>query len=177
MADVTVKYKGNTIAEMSEEGTKTLKTSGKYCEDDITVSYVPPTPSAPPAKEVKSKVFTFTSATAVAQENVTIVSGDPDVAAHYADTNAWISVRKVSNITTRGLRFLDCGNIGVANVYGTYGNYTGSACNAATLAAPISQGLTTGVSVWATADGDVIVHCLSTNNNFGGADYIITFSW
>lgn len=34
---VTVKYKGNTLAELSESGTKTLKTSGKYCEGDITV--------------------------------------------------------------------------------------------------------------------------------------------
>lgn len=42
MADVTVKYKGNTIAEISKEGTKTLKTSGKYCEGDISVSYIPP---------------------------------------------------------------------------------------------------------------------------------------
>lgn len=41
MADVTVKYKGATIAEMSGESTKTLKTSGKYCEDDITVNYTP----------------------------------------------------------------------------------------------------------------------------------------
>lgn len=41
MADVTVKYKGATIAEMSEESTKTLKTSGKYCESDITVNYTP----------------------------------------------------------------------------------------------------------------------------------------
>ena len=174
MADVTVKYKGSTIAEMSEEGTKTLKTSGKYCEGDITVSYVPP---APEAVAANSKVFTFTSAAAVAQQNVTIVSGDPDVAAHYADTNAWISVRKVSNTTIRGLRFLNCGNIGVAGTYGTYGNYNGTACNATVITAPITQGNTTGVSVWATADGDIIVHCMSTQNNFGGADYIITFSW
>lgn len=41
MADVTVKYKGNTIAEMSDEGTKTLRTSGKYCEGDISVIYTP----------------------------------------------------------------------------------------------------------------------------------------
>lgn len=34
---VTVKYKGNTIAELTENGTKTLKTSGKYCEADIIV--------------------------------------------------------------------------------------------------------------------------------------------
>lgn len=34
---VTVKYKGNSIAELTENGTKTLKTSGKYCEADIIV--------------------------------------------------------------------------------------------------------------------------------------------
>lgn len=33
----TVKYKGSTIAELTETGTKTLKTSGKYCESDIVV--------------------------------------------------------------------------------------------------------------------------------------------
>ena len=40
MADVTLTYKGSTIAEMNNSGTKTLKTSGKYCEGDIGVSYV-----------------------------------------------------------------------------------------------------------------------------------------
>lgn len=39
MADLTIKYKGNPITELSESGTKTLKTAGKYCEDDITVEY------------------------------------------------------------------------------------------------------------------------------------------
>ena len=34
---VTVKYKGNSIAALTENGTKTLKTSGKYCEADIVV--------------------------------------------------------------------------------------------------------------------------------------------
>ena len=42
MADVTLTYKGSTIAEMSNSGSKTLKTSGKYCEGDIGVSYVKP---------------------------------------------------------------------------------------------------------------------------------------
>ena len=40
MANVIVKYKDNIITEMSSEGTKTLKTSGKYCEDDIIFSYL-----------------------------------------------------------------------------------------------------------------------------------------
>ena len=42
MADLTIKYKGNPIVEMTESGTKTLKTAGKYCEDDITVEYSKP---------------------------------------------------------------------------------------------------------------------------------------
>ena len=34
---VNIKYKNNSIATMSDTGTKTLKTSGKYCEADIIV--------------------------------------------------------------------------------------------------------------------------------------------
>lgn len=42
MADVEIKYKGASIAALDASGTKTLKTSGKYCESDITVSYTKP---------------------------------------------------------------------------------------------------------------------------------------
>ena len=42
MADLTIKYKGQPIVEMTDTGTKTLKTAGKYCEDDITVEYAKP---------------------------------------------------------------------------------------------------------------------------------------
>lgn len=34
---VNIKYKGSTIADITESVTKTLKTSGKYCEADIVV--------------------------------------------------------------------------------------------------------------------------------------------
>ena len=39
MADVTITYKDNVIAEMNGASTKTLKTSGTYCEGDIKVSH------------------------------------------------------------------------------------------------------------------------------------------
>ena len=42
MSDLTIKYKGNPIVEMTDTGTKTLKTAGKYCEDDIAVEYAKP---------------------------------------------------------------------------------------------------------------------------------------
>ena len=42
MAGVTISYKGEPIAAIQgAQGTKTLKTAGKYCEGDITVDYVP----------------------------------------------------------------------------------------------------------------------------------------
>ena len=42
MADLTIKFKGQSIVELSESGTKTLKTAGKYCEDNISVEYAKP---------------------------------------------------------------------------------------------------------------------------------------
>ena len=42
MSDLIINYKGNPILELSESGTKTLATAGKYCEGDITVEYAKP---------------------------------------------------------------------------------------------------------------------------------------
>ena len=42
MADLTIKYKGQPIVEVTDTGTKTLKTAGKYCEGDISVEYAKP---------------------------------------------------------------------------------------------------------------------------------------
>ena len=42
MADVNIKYKGTSIATIDASGSKTLQTSGKYCEGDIVVEYTDP---------------------------------------------------------------------------------------------------------------------------------------
>lgn len=42
MEDLEVFYKGSSILSTSISGTKTLLTSGKYCEDDITITYQKP---------------------------------------------------------------------------------------------------------------------------------------
>lgn len=74
MAAVELKYKDAVIATLDETGTKTLKTSGKYCEDDIAVSY---TKSAVPA-ETNQRHYEYDNPTAVsgAGNYVTVVSGD-----------------------------------------------------------------------------------------------------
>lgn len=46
MADITISYKGATIAEVSASGTTTLETAGKYCEDDISLAYAKPSGSS-----------------------------------------------------------------------------------------------------------------------------------
>lgn len=40
MADVTIKYGGQTIASLSDSGTEVLETSGTFLTDDITIDYV-----------------------------------------------------------------------------------------------------------------------------------------
>lgn len=42
MSDIAINYKGSSIATMDASGTKTLLTSGKYCEDDIEIVYTQP---------------------------------------------------------------------------------------------------------------------------------------
>lgn len=40
MADVTIKYGGQTIVGLSDSGTEVLETSGTFLTDDITIDYV-----------------------------------------------------------------------------------------------------------------------------------------
>ena len=42
MSAVTISYKGSSISSMDASGSKTLQTSGKYCEGDIIVNYQEP---------------------------------------------------------------------------------------------------------------------------------------
>ena len=74
MADVEIKYKGASITALDASGTKTLKTAGKYCEDDIAVSY---TKSAVPA-ETNHRHYEYDNPAAVSGGGnyITVVSGD-----------------------------------------------------------------------------------------------------
>lgn len=125
---------------------------------------------------VNAKIFTFSSPAPVANQNVKIVSADPDVAAHYADPNAMVTVRKITNNSSNGLAFLMNSNHTFGTAHGVYMNFntTGNA------ASPITNNLVTeidSISVFCNSSGDIFVHCKGQANNFGGADYLITFTW
>lgn len=188
MAEVIVKYKGSAIAELNESGSKTLETKGKYCESDIVVDYTRPdvgeggNTGGEEVVQANYKQFSFTNASAVAAKYTTIVSGDSDVAEHYADSTALVTIRKIKETRENGLTFIMSGNMAVMGKYGTYGNYTAS--SSASSAGPINHPLSavegvssTEVHVIATASGDIKVFCMRAQNNFGGAEYDIRFSW
>lgn len=42
MADIELSYKGSVIGSLTGSGSLTMQTSGKYCEDDITLDYIAP---------------------------------------------------------------------------------------------------------------------------------------
>ena len=52
MSDVTLRYTGSDILELSDSGSATLKTGGKYCEDDVTVEYVKPSGGGDPYEKL-----------------------------------------------------------------------------------------------------------------------------
>lgn len=127
---------------------------------------------------VNCKIFSYTSAAAVANQDVTVVSGDADVAAHYADANAMVTVRKMTNNSANGTSIIVGTNHDFGGgAYGYYLNCNGTTNAAANCVSALTAASSSGVSVRCNANGDIIVHCMSKQNNFGGADYIITFTW
>ena len=87
---VNIKYKGGTIAEITESVTKTLKTSGKYCEADIVVENtkdgggISPVIQIPTYSAKDSGTITFASTTKTAQTITHNLGVVPDFIIIYA---------------------------------------------------------------------------------------------
>ena len=129
------------------------------------------------------KRFEFASSAAVANQDITVVAGDPDVAAHWSDESASCVVRKVTNITTQGLFLLYGCNKKLANgQYGVYANLNSTnTANGLPHRSPLNTAETAS-DAWAPlvkcdASGNIKVSCLRLQNNFGGAEYVIEFMW
>lgn len=95
MADVSIKYKSNVIAEMSEEGTKTLKTSGCYCEGDIEVAYSPSSSGGGGSTETNHRIYEITLAKASGW--VLLTKLDDDVLTHINDASFAVSLTPISS--------------------------------------------------------------------------------
>lgn len=133
---------------------------------------------------VNCKIYRVNVPTALAAQDVTVVKGDPDVAAHYTDADAMVTVRKITNYDVNGITWMMQTNLLTPLQCGLYGNYNaGGGTQGGAKIDPNITNLIYGETSTSTpyikcnASGDIIVHPQRTYNNFGGADYIITFSW
>ena len=125
MADVTLTYKGSTIAEMNATGSKTLKTSGKYCEGDIGVSYVKP--EGVTSDELAKKIITREGNITELPSGITKIGN----CAFYNYTNLALTSLP-SGITSIGdYAFHLCNNLALTSLpegITSIGNYTFSGC-------------------------------------------------
>ena len=105
MADVTIKYKGATIAEMSGTSEKTLETSGTYCEGDIDVVYAP-----------RSKTYEITLGHV--GNWVLLTTLDAEVLEHINDPNLVVSFMRLGEYEYVG--YTCCMAIATNNIMGYY---------------------------------------------------------
>lgn len=80
MADVTIKYNGNTIVSMDSSGNKVLKTGGKYVAKDIFVEY---------QKSTTTETNSYTTSITFAERlrNGVVMALPENVLAHKDDAN------------------------------------------------------------------------------------------
>lgn len=96
MADVNITYKGASIATMDASGTKTLETSGKYCEGDITVSYTKPSGGNTPSG---TKQITITANGTITEDVTNYASAAITVDVPSQSVNAYVAEVTVATHT------------------------------------------------------------------------------
>ena len=95
MADVDIIYRGNTIAQMSASGTKTLLTGGKICRGNITVNYTSPGGGGTPTNMIANWDF-------------------------HDGTNGWSSINTQASIAVSGGKLVLTHNTTSNRNYGVY---------------------------------------------------------
>lgn len=188
MADVTISYKGSSIATMDASGTKTLETSGKYCEGDITVQYADPekptqTKSVTPSESAQT--VTPDSGKVLSQVNVSAVSSayvgtgvTRKAAQTYTPTTADQTIAAGQYLagaqTIKGDANLVAGNIksGVT-IFGVAGTHTGGITPSGTKNITITQNGTTTEDVTNYASAAITVDVPSQSVNAYVADVTI----
>lgn len=123
MSDIDITYKGASIATMNASGTKTLLTSGKYCEDDIEIDYTKPDVTVDSLTITSGG--TYTAPTGHAYSPVTVASGSVTAPSTISGSSATVStgtntltlsktVSVTPNVTTNG--YITSGTAGNSDI-------------------------------------------------------------
>lgn len=133
MSEVNINYKGSKIAGMDASGTKTLLTSGKYCEGDISVEYTRP---SAPTPSYQSKTKSYTPSETAQSETVTADSGYDALSQVAVSVGAVSSTYVGSGITRRSSTDLTASGATVTVPSGYYSSQASKAVSSGTAGTP-----------------------------------------
>ena len=133
MSEVNINYKGTKIAGMDASGTKTLLTSGKYCEGDISVEYTQP---STPTPSYQSKTKSYTPSETAQSETVTADSGYDALSQVAVSVGAVSSTYVGSGITRRSSSDLTASGATVTVPSGYYSSQASKAVSSGTAGTP-----------------------------------------
>lgn len=148
MSEVNINYKGSKIAGMDASGTKTLLTSGKYCEGDIAVQYTRP---AAPVPSLQNKTKSYTPSETAQSETVTADSGYDGLGQVSVSVGAISSSYVGSGITRRSSSDLTASGATVTAPAGYYSSQASKSVATGTAGTPsASKGTVSNHSVSVT---------------------------
>lgn len=133
MSEVNINYKGTKIAGMDASGTKTLLTSGKYCEGNISVEYTRP---SAPTPSYQSKTKSYTPSETAQSETVTADSGYDALSQVSVSVGAVSSTYVGSGITRRSSTDLTASGATVTVPSGYYSSQASKAVSSGTAGTP-----------------------------------------
>lgn len=133
MSEVNINYKGSKIAGMDASGTKTLLTSGKYCEGNISVEYTRP---SAPTPSYQSKTKSYTPSETAQSETVTADSGYDALSQVAVSVGAVSSTYVGSGITRRSSTDLTASGATVTVPSGYYSSQASKAVTSGTAGTP-----------------------------------------
>jgi hypothetical protein len=180
MADVTIKYKDNVIAEIDGKDSKTLNTSGCYCESDIVVDYTPSN------KGGNSKTYEITLVKASGE--ILLLELDDDVLEHMDEDDMVVSLINVNGyeFESYSVALLILSNTEVASqsgnlLYGVamrQGTETATTIGRVTCPANNTGKNITGNVAYFILDKDNKKYYIKPGDGFiRSGNYRLTFSW
>lgn len=149
--DISISYKGSSIATMSASGTKTLETEGKYCEDDITITYTKP---AAPVPTLQTKSATYTPSTSQQTASITADAGYDGLDEVNVTVNAMPSGTAGTPTATKGI--VSSNSVSVTpSVTNTTGYITGGTINGTPVTVSASELVSGTKNITASGTTDV----------------------